>query len=172
MFDWSELNLPEFEDVEDTKKRLNALHAQALKDKGIPTTIDKGSPGFNPGLLQAREVSVMRALGLEAKEIALVLNISPKVLKAYYTKELNVSHKIANLMVARKALELALSGRHPEMTKFWLKSQAKWKETSVTELTGKDGGPVEIGSARDKLARAMGMDSAPEQGNPQDSDDE
>jgi hypothetical protein len=160
MFNWEDLNLPEYDTVEETKKRLDEIHVKTLADKGIPTKVDKGSPGFSPSLQQAREISVMSALGLEAKEIAMVLNVEEKLLKAYYTRELSVSHKISNVMVARKALEMAMSGRHPDMTKFWLKAQAKWKETSAIELTGKDGGPVEVGSARDKLARAMGVDAA------------
>ena len=157
MFNWDDLNLPEIESAESTKKRLDELYKKQLKESNIPTTVDKGSPGFNPGLAQAREVSVMSALGLEPQEIALVLNIDLKVLKQFYARELGVSGKISNLVVARKALEMASSGRFPDMTKFWLKSRAGWKETSGLELTGKNGGPVEVSSARDKLARAMGI---------------
>ena len=87
-----------------------------------------------------------------------MLNIDEKILKRFYKRELSVSGKISNMVVARKALEMAASGRFPDMTKFWLKSRAKWKETSGLEITGKDGGPVEVSSARDKLARAMGID--------------
>lgn len=158
MFNWEDLNLPEIESPEDVKKRLDALHRKQMAEAGVPSTVDKGSPGFNPSVAQSREVSVMAALGLEASEIALVLNINEKILKNYYKRELGVSSKISNVMVARKALEMAMSGRFPDMTKFWLKSRAKWKETSGLEITGKDGGPVEVSSARDKLARAMGLD--------------
>ena len=41
------------------------------------------------------------------------------------------------------------------MTKFWLKSRAKWKETSAVEVSGPDGGPMEFTSAKEKLAQAM-----------------
>lgn len=158
MFDWTDLNLPEFDTAEDVKDRLNKIHAEELKNKGLPTKVDPGSPGFKPGMAQAREVAVMSALGLEPSEVSLILNVEEKLLKTYYSRELNVSQKISNAMVARKALEMAMSGRFPEMTKFWLKARAKWKETSGIELTGRDGGPVEVTSAREKLARAMGMD--------------
>lgn len=158
MFNWEDLNLPEVESPEATKSRLDRLYKEQMADAGVKLTVDKGSPGFNPSVGQSREVSVMAALGLEANEIALVLNIDEKILKRYYKRELGVSGKISNLVVARKALEMASSGRFPDMTKFWLKSRAKWKETSGLEITGKDGGPVEVSSARDKLARAMGID--------------
>ena len=158
MFNWEDLQLPEFdEDLKQTQERIDALHKDLIKQKGISVVPEKGSPGLRPSPAQSREVAVMTALGLTPKEIGMVLNIEEKMIKFYYGKELNVSHKLANLMVARKALEMATSGRFPDMTKFWLKSQAKWKETSAVELTGKDGGPVEINSARDKLAQAMGV---------------
>lgn len=157
MFNWEDLNLPEYESVEDARARLEEIHSAELERKGLPDKVDPGSPGFKPGPAQSREVSVMAALGLTPKEISVVINVEEKMLKLYYSKELNVSRNIANVVVARKALEMAVSGRFPEMTKFWLKTQAKWKETNALELTGKDGGPVEIGSAREKLARAMGV---------------
>jgi len=158
MFNWEDLNLPEIESPEQTKRRLDQLYQQQLADAGLKMSVDKGSPGFNPSVQQSREVQVMAALGLEPNEIALVLNVDEKILKKFYKRELSVSGKISNMVVARKALEMAASGRFPDMTKFWLKSRAKWKETSGLEITGKDGGPVEVSSARDKLARAMGID--------------
>lgn len=157
MFNWEDLNLPELETPEQTKIRLDQLYKQQLTDAGLKMTVDKGSPGFNPSVAQSREVQVMAALGLEPQEIALVLNIDEKILKRFYKRELSISGKISNMVVARKALEMAASGRFPDMTKFWLKSRAKWKETSGLEITGKDGGPVEVSSARDKLARAMNV---------------
>lgn len=161
MFNWEDLNLPEIDSPEATKSRLDALYKKQMRDLGIPTTPDKGSPGFNPTVAQSREVSVMAALGLKPDEIALVLNIDQKILKQFYSRELSVSNKISNLVVARKALEMASSGRFPDMTKFWLKSQAGWKETSGIELTGKDGGPLEVTTARDKLAQALAVSELP-----------
>lgn len=157
IFNWEDLNLPEIDSPEEVKQRLDDLHSKMLRESGINPTVDKGSPGFNPSWQQSREVQVMAALGLEPKEIALVLNINEKIVKQYYKREMEVSAKIANVMVARKALEMAMSGRFPDMTKFWLKSRARWKETSGLEITGRDGGPVEVSTARSKLAEAMGI---------------
>lgn len=159
MFNWEDLNLPEYDSIEGVKDRLDMIHAEEMKAKGLPSKPDHNSPGFKPGIAQSREVAVLSALGLEAKEIALALNVEEKLLKTYYSRELMVSQKISNAMVARKALEMAMSGRFPEMTKFWLKARAKWKETSGVEITGANGGPVEVSSAREKLARAMNLDA-------------
>lgn len=158
VFDWNKLNLPEFETADEIKERLDVIHKQAMKAHGLPTKVDKNSPGLRKDPQQSRTVSVMTALGMSPKEIGLALNIEEPVLKLYYAKELNVSHKIANVMVAQKALEMAMSGRFPDMTKFWLKAQAGWTETAKVEITGKNGGPIEVDSARSKLAQAMGLD--------------
>ena len=158
-FNWEDLPLPEYEDLADTKARLDKMCADVLKAEGLPTKAEKNSPGLNCSTAQARTVAVMSAMGLSAKDIGLALNIETKVLERAYRKELNVAHKIANVMVAQRALEMALSGRFPDMTKFWLKAQAKWSETTKVELTGKDGNPVEFAaSAKSKLAEAMGVD--------------
>lgn len=159
-FNWEDLDLPEYEEPEATVKRLDELHSAILESKGVSSRPDKNSPGFNPTQAQAREVAVMSCLGMEPKDIALVLNVEEKLLKMYYAKELKVSANIANAMVARRALQMAMSGRFPDMTKFWLKSRAKWKETNSMELSGPDGGPLEFTSAKEKLATAMAAASS------------
>jgi hypothetical protein len=158
--DWDALGLGDYEDPKEAQARLTQLHAELLHEKGISLKPGHNSPGFNPTPAQAREVSVMACLGLEAKDIALVLNVELKLLKKYYAKELTVSNHIPNVMVAKVALEMAMSGRNPDMTKFWLKSRAKWKETAAIELTGKDGGPMETVTAKDRLKLALEQQAA------------
>jgi hypothetical protein len=151
LIDWESLSLPDYEDPEQTKIRLDAIHQKILNEKGISTKPEKNSPGFKPSPHQAREVSVMAALGLDAEDIALVLNIELRLLKTYYVRELKVSHNLANAMVARQALQMALSGRFPDMTKFWLKTRAKWKETSAIEMNANVNHNHDISSAKERL---------------------
>lgn len=151
VFDWDSLNLVDYENPKETAARLKDLTASILQENNLAYAPDKNSPGFNPTVDQARSVAVMSCLGLGPKDIANVLNIELPLLLLYYKKELTVSIHIANATVARQALLMASSGRNPDMTKFWLKSRAKWKETTAVELTGKDGGPVEVASAKDRL---------------------
>lgn len=155
MIDWESLDLPEYEDPAATKVRLDEIHRSILKEKGISTVPSKNSPGFAPTPYQARQVSVMAALGLEIKDIALVLDIEERLLKTYYTKELRVSHNLANAMVGKVALQMAMSGRFPDMTKFWLKSRAGWKESVVSAADGK-APDVDVGTAKDRLRRMVG----------------
>lgn len=152
--DWASLNLPSYEDPRDTKVRLDAIHRSILQQKGIDIRPEKNSPGFQPSEHQAREVAVMAALGLDPKDIGLVLNVEEKLLKMYYGKELRISHNLANAMVARQALSMAVSGRFPDMTKFWLKSRAGWTEKASEPLSDPSKGE-DTGSAKDRLKRAI-----------------
>jgi hypothetical protein len=154
MIDWESLNLPDFEDPAATKVRLDEIHRQVLKDKGLSIVPGKNSPGFAPTEYQSRQVSVMAALGLDAKDIALVLDVEEAMVKLYYRKELRVSHNIANAMVARQALQMAMSGRFPDMTKFWLTHQAKWRPASDKDYTN-DKKVAELDSAKDRLRQMV-----------------
>ena len=164
IIDWESLDLPDYEDMGETVTRIAKLSSEILKERGVDYTPEKNSPGFRPSAEQARQVAVMACLGLLPKAIASVLNIELKLLTRYYKKELTVSLNIANAMVAKQALNMATSGRHPDMTKFWLKTQAKWKEATTIELTGKDGGAVEITSAKDRLSALLAKRKASGQG--------
>jgi hypothetical protein len=98
----------------------------------------------------------MTGLGMKAKQISDILLIEEKLLNTFYKRELAGASPYVNLAVSKKALEMALSGNHPEMTKFWLKTQAGWRETNNVEITGKDGGAIEINSAKATLLQGLG----------------
>ena len=155
VFGWDQLNIPDHEDPAQTKIRLDAIHRKILEEKGIAHKPEKNSPGFKPCPAQAREVAVMSALGLDPSDIALVLNIEERMLKIYYTKELRVSHNIANAMVARVALQMAMSGRFPDMTKFWLKSRAKWRESHAIDLVDPNAEKDSLDTPKDRLKRMI-----------------
>lgn len=155
--DWEDINACyDFEDPVQTKVRLDAIHRKILEEKHIAYKPEKNSPGFRPSPEQAREVAVMAALGLDEKDIALVLNIEEKLLKLYYVRELKVSHNLANAMVARVALQMAMSGKFPDMTKFWLKTQAKWQETTNVQLQANVNHTMDLVTAKDRLRQALG----------------
>lgn len=154
LFNWDDLNLGESEDPKEVTKRLDKIHQDMLVAQGLAYAPDKNSPGFRPTAHQAREVSVMSCMGLEPKDIALVLNIELKLLNLYYSKELKVSKSLANVAVARVALRMAMSGASADMTKFWLKTQAGWQEKQAIDITsnGKDLGGM---TAKEKVAAAL-----------------
>jgi len=115
----------------------------------------KGSPGFEPGPEQAQQVEQMTALGMSPMDISSILRIEPRLLEKFYSYELDTATSRINNQVAKLALQMALSGAMPDMTKFWLKSRAGWKETKVTEITGANGGPVEFAEVKRRMIEAV-----------------
>jgi len=109
------------------------------------------SPGFVGNRKQAQQVEKLAALGLTKNEIARVLMIEPKLLEFYYGYEMGTAKIRANLSVAKVALDMALAGDMPDMTRFWLTHQAGWKATTVVEHNGIDAAADEARSAREKL---------------------
>ena len=129
--------------------------ADKVSEQLLKTTDLNGSPGFNPGPEQADQVEKLTALGLSSEDIAATLRIEPKLLKTYYKYELDTADKRTNAAVAKVALQLALSGAAPDMTKFWLKTRAGWKETKEVQLTGQGGGPVQFQEVKQRMLEAI-----------------
>ncbi len=65
---------------------------------------------------------------------------------AHYRDELDDGHVKANAKVAENLYRKATGEGREAVTAaiFWLKTRAGWKETSVHEVGGKDGRPVEM----------------------------
>lgn len=114
----------------------------------------KGSPGFDPGFEQAKQVEQMTALGLSVQDIAATLRIEPKLLEKYYKYEIETSAQRINQAVAKVALQSALGG-DTDMVRFWLKTRAGWKETKVTEVTGANGGPIAFAEVKQNFLASI-----------------
>lgn len=147
-FDWNAIDIDDLDDEDNINERLKTIHDAVIKSEKV----DKyNSPGFEPTTAQSKTVSIMTGLGMSPKEISDILVIEESLLKMYYNRELSGASPYVNLAVAKVALRMALSGQSADMTKFWLKSRAGWRETSNVELTGKDGGPLELSTAKSVL---------------------
>lgn len=82
--------------------------------------------------------------------------INEDTLCKWYRKELDVGVAKANANVG-KTFYGQVTGENPNISAliWWTKSRMGWKETITTEHVGKDGGPIEIGTAREKLRRKL-----------------
>jgi hypothetical protein len=89
----------------------------------------------------ASKVEAMAGYGLSPPDIARVLDIDVAELKAAYEKELAGGHIKANARVAESLYRKAIGEGRESVTAaiFWLKTRARWKETSVHELAGGTG---------------------------------
>lgn len=88
----------------------------------------------------------MAGYGIPEDDIALSLDISAPTLRKHYRRELDLGHVKANSAVAQSLYKKALADGASSVTAaiFWLKTRAGWKETVVSEYTGKDGAPLQV----------------------------
>ncbi len=89
------------------------------------------------------EVLALTGFGTSQADISTYLGIKEKTLRKYYKEELETGTLRANSTIARALYKKAVGGDTTSMI-FWLKTRAKWRETDRLELTGADGGAVEI----------------------------
>jgi hypothetical protein len=124
---------------------------------------------------QRKHVEALAAYGVPQEDMCkLVVNprtgkpIDLKTLHKHFRDELDTGMIRANARVAESLFRQAvgapavyddkgnqLKAEQPPVVSagiFWAKARMGWKERDVHEITGADGGPVEIDDARSKLA--------------------
>lgn len=88
-------------------------------------------------------VAVLSAHRIPVPAIGRAIGISENTLRKHYQDEINEGRGIADAQVITCAYRMAVSGMHPAMTMFWLKTQLGWREVTRVETTGPDGTPIE-----------------------------
>ncbi len=103
-------------------------------------------PAHQPLPALRRQAEAMAGYGVPETDIARIIGIDPKTLRKHYRDELETGHVKANAKVAENLYRRTTGEGREAVTAaiFWLKTRARWKETSVHELGGTDGGPVEM----------------------------
>lgn len=89
-----------------------------------------------------RVVELAVAAGIPVVDIAALLGVSEPTLRKEFSNEIAVGHTKANAKIARRLFAKAMSGDTACLI-FWAKTRMGWRETSRTELTGADGGPIQ-----------------------------
>lgn len=101
---------------------------------------------FKPTQKQRGLVETASSFGVTQADISEQLGIDLKTLRKYFRAELN-SGKFKLDMKAGKAISGLMNDKDPrvklEAAKWYSARRMGWKETSVTENVGKDGGPIE-----------------------------
>jgi len=117
-----------------------------------------GRPPFQPTDEQRRMVDQMTAYGIPQPDIARCLNIHEQTLRLHFREELDTGAARANANVAEFLYQRA-TGQHGNADGavtaaiFWMKTRGRWKEISATELTGKDGAPIEMSVEENRQKR-------------------
>tara|TARA_R100000655_G_scaffold105395_1_gene153555 strand:+ start:388 stop:771 length:384 start_codon:yes stop_codon:yes gene_type:complete len=83
----------------------------------------------------AKQIETLSGLGLNHEQISLVVELSKPTLYKYYDQELNSGKAKAIAKVSENLFRIATGSGRGNITAciFWLKTQAKWKETEVIE---------------------------------------
>ena len=103
------------------------------------------------------EVEAYARVGVPHEMIATLIGIgSVNTLKKYYADELARGEASATAEVAKTLYLRATSGKDIAATIFWMKARAGWSEKQKVEISGPEGGPVELSTleaARARLTR-------------------
>lgn len=102
-------------------------------------------PRHQPDGMGRRQVEALAGYGVPEAEIAGMIGIDAKTLRKHYRTELDHGHTKANARVAENLFRKATGEGRESVTAaiFWLKTRARWKETSIHEHGGVPGQPVE-----------------------------
>ena len=94
--------------------------------------------GYVPAANYRGQVEAMAGYGVPEADIAKVLDIDVETLRRHYPRELDASQVRTNAKIAENLYRKATGDGREAVTAaiFWLKTPARWKETSVHELGG------------------------------------
>lgn len=81
--------------------------------------------------------------GVPQPDIARLIGVSLNTLLAHYREELDLGMAQANAKVGESLYRQAVSGNTTAAI-FWLKARCGWREKQEVEVTGKDGGALEV----------------------------
>lgn len=106
----------------------------------------KKAPGrkpYKPTAKDRRFVKTAASGGIQQLEIAKALGMDAKTLRKHFRHELDVAMVEANATVIGALYKGAIKGGAAQQI-FWAKCRMGWKETSVHELGGVDGGDIPV----------------------------
>lgn len=89
------------------------------------------------------KIEKLAAMGLTLQQIASVWDRGRRTFELYSKDDdklrdaIDAGRNKANMAVSKTAYSMAVSGKVPAMTMFWLKCRARWKETTHHEVSGK-----------------------------------
>jgi len=104
-----------------------------------------GRPAFEPTDAERKQVEALSGYGLPYDHICVLIRdgICKDTLMKHFSAELTKGKAKANAQVGQTLFQKAMSGDTTAMI-WWSKTQMKWKETQTHEVTGANGGPVNI----------------------------
>lgn len=103
----------------------------------------RGPKPWQPTEDERRRIRMYAGLGITQEQIAILIGKAVDTLAKYCREDLDVGAAEAKAKVGGAIVKAALNGNMTAAI-FYAKTQMGWKETSVQEHTGKDGGAIQI----------------------------
>ena len=122
---------------------------------------------------QRGRVKALAGLGLPQENICAIMGLrSPKTLRRHYQGELRMGVAEANTKVKHTAFQLAMSGRDPQSTIFWLNTRVRGAKQAAPEERVIEEYVITDYQSRNPLAQQMrygvSLTSSPEPDDPSD----
>jgi hypothetical protein len=93
---------------------------------------------------QRHQVLTLAGLGIPQVEIAGLLRLAPKTLRARYRYELDTGATRANAAVAQSLYNMAVRDKVPSAAIWWTKARMGWKEQQDVNVGGQANNPMAI----------------------------
>ena len=101
-----------------------------------------GRPNHEPTEKTRIEVNTLASVGTPQDEIAKYIGVDRKTLVKHYRDELDRAMIGANTQVARRLFKQTETNTAAAI--FWLKCRAGWVDTQKVEMTGPNGGDINV----------------------------
>jgi len=129
---------------------------KALESQTARTISPKNDERAHPDTMIAKTVATMSLAGFKIEQICAALRISPNTLQRHYQYEFD--HGRTNMMtqVVESLAQRAIGGSDTAAI-FLAKARLGWTDRQSVELTGKDGGAIEISQKTEILNTVNGL---------------
>ncbi len=113
----------------------------------------RGRPKFEPTPAQRVTALALKAAGSPHAVIASIMEIPLRTFDRHFKREIAQGHEEVTARIAHGLIGRALGGDN-DAAKFFLRTRAGW--TTRTEVTGAEGGPIDIRNiSTDQLTAAL-----------------
>jgi hypothetical protein len=117
---------------------------EIAKENGISVANAELRNGYIPTEADHRQVRELAKLGLTYNQICAVMNLSYSNIQNIFYEDVEIGRAQGVQKVATVLYDMATDHEHPNETKFYLKSQAGWKEATQVEFPDANGRPQSI----------------------------
>ena len=141
---------------EPLKSDPSAPEGKALGYNVTDTKDGRRPKGTHPNPTIAQTVATMSLAGFTVRQVCEALKVSPETLAEHYDDEMKHGRTRMMTDVVGSLAQRAIAGSDTAAI-FLAKARLGWSDRQQVELTGKDGGPIEIQQRTEILTGIAGL---------------